>query len=38
MDHSDINQTMRYAKLQPEAGASAVKGLEIWIIQNWIRN
>jgi integrase len=29
MDHSDINQTMRYAKLQPEAGASAVKGLEI---------
>lgn len=29
MDHSDINQTMRYAKLQPEAGASAVKGLDI---------
>lgn len=29
MDHSDINQTMRYAKLQPEAGANAVKGLEI---------
>jgi len=29
MDHSDINQTMRYAKLQPEAGATAVKGLNI---------
>jgi integrase len=29
MDHSDINQTMRYAKLQPEAGSSAVKGLDI---------
>lgn len=29
MDHSDINQTMRYAKLQPEAGATAVKGLDI---------
>lgn len=29
MDHSDINQTMRYAKLQPEAGASAVKELNI---------
>lgn len=29
MDHSDINQTMRYAKLQPEAGSSAVKGLNI---------
>jgi len=29
MDHSDINQTMRYAKLQPEAGASAVKELKI---------
>lgn len=29
MDHSDINQTMRYAKLAPEAGASAVKGLDI---------
>lgn len=29
MNHSDINQTMRYAKLQPEAGAKAVKGLDI---------
>ena len=29
MDHSDINQTMRYAKLQPEAGSSAVKELDI---------
>lgn len=29
MDHSDINQTMRYAKLQPEAGSNAVKGLDI---------
>jgi len=29
MDHSDINQTMRYAKLQPEAGANAVKELKI---------
>lgn len=29
MDHSDINQTMRYAKLQPEAGATAVKELNI---------
>lgn len=29
MDHSDINQTMRYAKLQPDAGAGAVKGLDI---------
>lgn len=29
MDHSDISQTMRYAKLQPDAGADAVKDLKI---------
>lgn len=29
MDHSDISQTMRYAKLQPDAGADSVMELEI---------
>ena len=29
MDHSEISQTMRYAKLQPDAGASSVMELEI---------
>lgn len=29
MDHTDINQTMRYAKLQPDAGINSVMGLEI---------
>jgi hypothetical protein len=29
MDHSEIEQTMRYAKLQPDAGSEAVAKLEI---------
>ena len=27
MDHSDIKQTMRYAKLSPESGKNAIQGL-----------
>jgi hypothetical protein len=30
MNHSDIKQTMRYAKLSPESGKNAIQGLYKW--------
>ena len=32
MNHSDIKQTMRYAKLSPESGKNAIQGLYKWEI------
>ena len=31
MNHSDIKMTMRYAKLAPDSGLNAIKGLYLWL-------